>query len=71
MNETILKWVYCAYNGNLTVFDIKGNRVTELCGPITHEKYEAIERRTDNRFTVFDGLENYRCFACGLKKLIE
>jgi hypothetical protein len=70
MEKTILKWVYCSYNGNLTVFDIKGVRVTELCGPITYEKYEEIEKRTDNEFTVFDGLESLRCFSCGLKKLI-
>lgn len=70
-NKPILKWIYCSYNGNLTVFDIKGKRVPELCGQITLEKYEEIERRTDNRFTIYDGLEHYRCFSCGLKKIIK
>lgn len=66
-NKSILKRVICSRWGNLIVRDVYGNRVEELCGNITYEKYMEIEKRTMLGITIFDGLEHYRCVACELK----
>jgi hypothetical protein len=65
---SVIKSVYCNYRGYLIVYDVHGKKVHELSGEITLEKYEEIEKRSDKDITEFDGLEDYRCFACELKK---
>lgn len=67
-NETILKSVFCNYRGMVTVYDVSGQKVKELSGKLTYAKYKEIEKIYDPVITEFDGLENYRCIACELKK---
>jgi hypothetical protein len=61
--NSILKSVFCSYRGVLVVHDVHGNRVGELCGEMTMDKYREIERRSRTDITEFDGLENYRSIA--------
>ena len=67
-DESILKSVYCNYRGRVTVYDVHGQKVHELSGMLDYDKYLEIERRTDPEITQFEGLEDYRCIACELKK---
>ena|ERR1700741_2614416 len=67
-SKSILKSVYCNYRGRVTVHDVHGQKVHELSGQLTYEKYLEIEKRSDPEITVFDGLDEYRCIACELKK---
>lgn len=53
------------------MLDVFGKRVDELCGQITYEKYEEIEKRSMQDITVFRGLEHLRCVVCELKKKPE
>lgn len=66
---TILKSVYCNYYGWLIVYDVYGKKVEELSGKITLNKYNEIEKRQSKDITIFEGLDNYRCFACTLREL--
>lgn len=66
--DSILKSVYCNYRGRVTVYDVHGQKVHELSGMLDYDKYLEIERRTDPEITQFEGLEDYRCIACELKK---
>lgn len=60
-----IKKVYCPYNADLIVYDIHNQRVEELCGFLTPEKFYAlISRITDE--TKFDGFDNFKCAACEL-----
>lgn len=70
-NDSVIKWVYCNYRGRVTVYDIHGQKVHELSGILDYDKYLEIERRTDPEITLFDGLDDYRCIACELKKKKE
>lgn len=67
-NKTVLKQVLCTNWGSLSVIDIKGNRVAELCGEMTLNKYNEVERRSMVGITEFIGLEHYRCVVCELKE---
>lgn len=67
-DDSILKSVYCNYRGRVTVYDVHGQKVHELSGMLDYDKYLEIERRTDPEITQFEGLEDYRCIACELKK---
>lgn len=67
-DESILKSVYCNYRGRVTVYDVHGQKVHELSGMLDYDKYLEIERRTDPEITQFEGLEDYRCIVCELKK---
>ena len=67
-NKTVLKQVLCTNWGGLSVIDIKGNRVAELCGEMTLNKYNEVERRSMVGITEFIGLEHYRCVVCELKE---
>jgi hypothetical protein len=66
--KSVLKSVWCSYRGSLIVYSVDGKKVHELCGELTYEKYTEIERRSMKGITEFDGLEDYRCIACELKK---
>lgn len=68
VEKSVLKYVFCNYGGQLTVEDVHGNRVGELCGEMTLKKYREIERRTDPSITEFEGLEQYRCIVCKLNE---
>lgn len=68
VEKSVLKYVFCNYGGQLTVEDVHGNRVSELCGEMTLKKYREIERRTDPSITEFEGLEQYRCIVCKLNE---
>ncbi len=68
--ETVLKSVYCNYRGRLTVYDIHGQKVQDLSGMITYEKYTEIERRSNPDITEFDGIEDYRRIGAELKKTV-
>ena len=68
IEKSVLKSVYCNYRGFLIVYDVHGKKVHELSGEITLEKYEEIEKRTQDGITEFEGLDDYRCIACELKK---
>ncbi len=67
IEPSILKSVYCNYRGFLIVYDVHGKKVPELSGELTYAKYQEIEKRTVKDITEFEGLEEYRCFACELK----
>lgn len=54
-----LKSVYCNYRGRVTIYDVYGQKVHELSGVLTYEKYLEIEKRIDNN-TEFDGIYDYR-----------
>ena len=71
VEETVLKSVYCNYRGRLTVYDIHGQKVQDLSGMITYEKYTEIERRSDPNITEFDGIEDYRRIGAELKKSVK
>lgn len=66
--KSILKSVFCSYRGSLIVYDVHGKKVPELCGDLTYEKYSEIENRSQQGITEFEGLDDYRCIACELKK---
>lgn len=68
--ETVLKSVYCNYRGRLTVYDIHGQKVQDLSGMITYDKYTEIERRSNPDITEFDGIEDYRRIGAELKKTV-
>jgi hypothetical protein len=44
VEKSVISWVYCTNRGYLIVQDVAGKRVDELCGQITYEKYEEIEK---------------------------
>lgn len=54
-----LKSVYCNYRGRVTIYDVYGQKVHELSGVLTYEKYLEIEKRIDTN-TEFDGIYDYR-----------
>lgn len=70
VEETVLKSVYCNYRGRLTVYDVHGQKVHDLSGMITYEKYTEIERRSNTDITEFDGIEDYRRISAELKKTV-
>jgi len=70
VEETVLKSVYCNYRGRLTVYDVHGQKVQDLSGMITYEKYTEIERRSNPDITEFDGIEDYRRIGAELKKTV-
>lgn len=70
VEETILKSVYCNYRGRLTVYDVHGQKVHDLSGMITYEKYTEIERRSNSDITEFDGIDDYRRIGAELKKTV-
>lgn len=70
IQETVLKSVYCNYRGRLTVYDVHGQKVQDLSGMITYEKYTEIERRSNPDITEFDGIEDYRRIGAELKKTV-
>jgi hypothetical protein len=71
VEKSVISWVYCTNRGYLIVQDVAGKRVDELCGQITYEKYEEIEKRSMDSVTIFTGLEFLRCVVCELKKKAE
>ena len=66
--EAMLKYVFCNYGGVLTVEDVHGNRVGELCGGMTLDKYNEIENRSHPDITQFEGLEHYKRIAAELEQ---
>lgn len=69
MSKPLIKSVFCSYRGVLVVHDIHGNRVGDLCGEMTLEKYNEIEERVAD-ITEFDGLDNYKRIAAELEEAI-
>lgn len=67
-DKSVIKSVFCSYRGILIVYDVHGNKVHELSGQITYEKYKEIESRSREGITEYDGLDDYKCYACDLKK---
>lgn len=67
MSKPLIKSVFCSYRGVLVVHDIHGNRVGDLCGEMTLEKYNEIEERVAD-ITEFDGLDNYKRIAAELEE---
>lgn len=55
-DERDLKYVYCPVNADMTVYDFLNNRVYELSGTLTIEKYFKIIARSTKQ-TEFDGKE--------------
>lgn len=70
IEEAVLKSVYCNYRGRLTVYDVHGQKVHDLSGMITYEKYTEIERRSNSDITEFDGIDDYRRIGAELKKTV-
>lgn len=68
MEEAMLKYVFCNYGGVLTVEDVHGNRVKELCGGMTLDKYNEIENRSHPDITEFEGLEHYKRIVAELEQ---
>ena len=64
----VIKSVFCSYRGILIVYDVHGNKVHELSGQITYEKYKEIESRSREGITEYEGLDDYKCYACELKE---
>lgn len=62
-----IKKIYCPYNADVIVYDAKNNRVDELCGELTREKFSAIIKNI-TKTTAFDGFEYFKeaCFDLGL-----
>lgn len=71
MEKSVVSWVFCTNRGYLIVQDVTGKRINELCGQITYEKYEEIDKRSMEGITIFEGLEFLRCVVCELKKKPE
>lgn len=69
-DEIDLKYVYCPFNGDMTVYDVHNNRIDELCGTITRDKYEKIISRC-NTETEFDGLKNLKCKVCEFGAVLD
>lgn len=67
MENSVVKSIFCSYRGILIVLDSAGNRIDELCGEITLEKYNQIQKRT-GEFTEYDGKSNY---DAAVEKLIK
>ena len=67
LEPSLIKSVFCGYDGRLIVYDIHGKKVHELSGMITYDKYVEIEKRSNPDITEITGLEEYRCIACELK----
>ena len=67
IEPSLIKSVFCGYEGRLIVYDIHGKKVHELSGMITYDKYVEIEKRSNPDITEITGLEEYRCIACELK----
>lgn len=65
--ENSIKSIFCSYRGILIVLDSSGNRIDELCGEVTLEKYNEIQKRT-GEFTEYDGKANYEA---AVEKLIK
>jgi hypothetical protein len=70
MIEVKVKYVFCSYRGILIVQDVQGNKIDHLCGKMTLEKYEEIERLSNDN-TEFDGLGNYEQYASEVKNNVE
>jgi hypothetical protein len=66
--KSVLKSVYCNYRGYVIVYDVHGQKVHELSGLLTYEKYLEIEERSLEDITEFEGIDDYRCIVCELKK---
>ena len=67
LEPSLIKSVFCSYDGRLIVYDIHGKKVHELSGMINYDKYIEIEKRSNPDITEITGLEEYRCIACELK----
>lgn len=70
MENNLIKSVFCSYRGILIVHDIKGNRVDHLCGELTLEKHEEIEKLTAD-ITEFDGLDHYKRIVSEKQEKLE
>lgn len=52
-----IKHIYCPANGEIIVYDVTDEKVTDLCGKLDHEKYSALIIRCTTE-TSFDGVKN-------------
>ena len=64
--KTPLRWIFCSYEGRLTVYDYN-EKIHELSGMLTYDKYLEIEERSDSNTEFKGGYDDYKRIASQLK----
>ena len=66
IDKTPLRWIFCSYDGRLTVYDYN-EKIHELSGMLTYDKYLEIEERSDSNTEFKGGYDDYKRIASQLK----